>query len=403
MYKLPDTLKGEIDEYGTLIDKYLAGEIESVKFKSVRVPMGIYEQRKDGTYMVRVRCAGGYISPTQLKKVALIARKHNASPIHITTRQELQIQNVELNETLIILYELLDAGLASRGGGGNTVRNIMASVDAGVAQDEVFDVTPYAIALTNKLIAESDSWTLPRKFKISFSGSEKDNAYAVFNDLGFIARIKEGKKGFKVYMGGSLGAKAMVGHVLFDFAPADDIYNITDAVKQLFSRYGNRRNRHKARLRYIFYKLGKERVFELFNKIYAEIKNTESHRLEIEQLEFHHLVLNLTPETVSSQEYEIWKERYVIEQKQDNLLTIIMPFEHGNVDFDKLITIADFFKQFGDDVIRFSMRQNIHLRNIPSQYLGNIYNFLNRLEISIHEPFLLNSLVSCLVLPSGFA
>ena len=106
MYKLPDTLKSEIDEYGILIEKYLAGEIESVKFKSVRVPMGIYEQRKDGTYMVRIRCAGGYISPTQLKKVALIARKHNASPIHITTRQELQIQNVELNDTLIILYEL---------------------------------------------------------------------------------------------------------------------------------------------------------------------------------------------------------------------------------------------------------------------------------------------------------
>ncbi len=395
MYKLPETLKGEIDHYGTLIDEYRAGEIDPVKFKSVRVPMGIYEQRKDETYMVRIRCAAGYISPVQLKQVTLIARKYDASIVHITTRQELQIQNVELDKTLLILYDLYDAGLASRGGGGNTVRNIMASVDAGVVQDEVFDVTPYAVALTDKLMAEPDSWTLPRKFKISFSGSEEDNAYAAFNDLGFIARIKNGKRGFKVYIGGSLGAKAMVGHVLFDFAPADDLYYITDAVKKLFSRYGNRRNKHKARLRFIFYKSGKEKVFELFHKIFSEIRNTEDLPFEIEKHEFPPVVHKLKPELQSSQDFEMWKKRYVIEQKQDNLFSVIIPFEHGNVDCGKLFKIAEFIEQFGDDVIRFSMRQNIHLRNIPSQYQGNVYNFLSKLEIDIHKPFLLNSLVSC--------
>ncbi len=395
MYKLPETLNGEIDQYGILIDEYLTGEIDPVKFKSVRVPMGIYEQRQDETYMVRIRCAGGYISPWQLKQVALIARKYDASIVHITTRQELQIQKVELDKTLLILHDLFDAGLASRGGGGNTVRNIMASVDAGLARDEVFDVTPYAVALTNKLIAEQDSWTLPRKFKISFSGSEKDNAYAVFNDLGFIARIKNGRRGFKVYIGGSLGAKAMVGYVLFDFAPADDLYYITDAVKKLFSRYGNRRNRHKARLRFVFYKLGKEKVFELFHTIYNEIRNREDLPFEIEKHEFPPVVHKLKPELLSSQEFETWKKRYVIEQKQDDLLSIIIPFEHGNIDCGKLFKLAEFIEQFGDDVIRFSMRQNIHLRNIPSQYLGNVYNFLSKLDISIHEPFLLNSLVSC--------
>ncbi len=395
MYRLPETLNGEIDHYGTLIDEYLAGEIDPVKFKSVRVPMGIYEQRKDETYMVRVRCVGGYISPWQLKQVALIARKYEASVVHITTRQELQIQTVELDETLLIVQDLFDAGLASRGGGGNTVRNIMASVDSGIARDEVFDVTPYAVALTNKMIAEPDSWALPRKFKVSFSGSEKDNAYAAFNDLGFIARIKNGKRGFKVYIGGSLGAKAMVGYVLFDFAPADDLYYIADAVKKLFSRYGNRRNKHKARLRFVFYKLGKEKVFELFHQIYNEIRNTENLPFEIEKPDFPAIVPQLKPELLSSQEFKTWEKRYVIEQKQDDLLSIIIPIDHGNIESDKLIKIAEFIEQFGDDVLRFSMRQNIHLRNIPSQYLGNVYNFLSKLEISIHEPFLLNSLVSC--------
>jgi sulfite reductase (ferredoxin) len=120
-----------------------------------------------------------------------------------------------LENTLKVLTELSKIGLASRGGGGNTVRNIMASIDAGISEDEPFDVTPYSAALTNFLISQPDSWTLPRKFKISFSGSREDNGYAIFNDLGFIADIKNGQKGFKVYLGGSLGSNPMISHMRF--------------------------------------------------------------------------------------------------------------------------------------------------------------------------------------------
>ncbi|NOY36734.1 MAG: sulfite reductase subunit beta (hemoprotein) [Chlorobi bacterium] len=395
MYRIPVTLNKEIDQYGTLIEEYLAGKIEPVKFKAIRVPMGIYEQRKDNTYMVRIRCAAGYISPGQLKKVARIGMEHNASHVHITTRQELQIHNVSLDKTLLVLQDLYKAGLASRGGGGNTVRNVMASVDAGVSKDELFDVTPYAVALTNKLIAEPDSWTLPRKYKISFSGSDQDNAYAAFNDLGFIARIQKGMRGFKVFIGGSFGDKAMKGHVLFDFVPAEEIFIIADAVKKLFSRYGNRRNRHKARLRFIFYKLGKDKVFELFFKIYEEIKRAQNLLYEIENPEFISPIYKLKPEVIRSDDFNAWKKRYVEDQKQDNLKSIVIPFEHGDIDCERLFKIGDFFSQFGDDVIRFSMRQNIRARNIPEQYLGNVYNFLNEINVLIHDPFLLNSLVSC--------
>jgi len=191
MYTLPLILKQEIGRYNDLIKAYQSKKIDPKEFKAFRVPMGVYEQRKDGTYMVRVRCSAGYISPAQLKKVAEIAQKYGSQLIHITTRQELQIQNLALKDTYHILRDLYAIGLASRGGGGNTVRNIMASVDAGISKDEVFDVTPYNIALTNYLIAQPDSWTLPRKYKITFSGSGNDNAFAAFNDLGFIARIKE--------------------------------------------------------------------------------------------------------------------------------------------------------------------------------------------------------------------
>ena len=176
MYTIPDNLKQEITEYKELIDGYRSGKVEPVRFKSIRVPMGIYEQRINDTYMVRIRCAGGFMTPGKLRETARIARDHNAGYIHITTRQELQIQDVSLENTAGILEKLYETGLSSKGGGGNTVRNIMASADSGIASGEPFDVLPYAVALTNKLTAEPDSWLLPRKFKISFSSSDNDNA-----------------------------------------------------------------------------------------------------------------------------------------------------------------------------------------------------------------------------------
>ncbi len=395
MYTLPATLSDDIKYFGSLVDEFQDGKLEPVKFKAIRVPMGIYEQRKDGTYMVRIRCAAGFISPLQLKKVAEIAHRHNSDLLHITTRQEIQIQNVDLRETLLILQNLKEIGLSAKGGGGNTVRNIMVSVDSGITHNEVFDVTPYAFNLTSKLIAEPDSFTLPRKLKIAFSNSEEDTSYAAFNDIGFIARIKEGKRGFKVYLGGSLASKPMVGYELFGFAPEDDLFYIADAVKKLFSRYGNRKNKHKARLRHVFYKLGKDEVFRLFFEIYNEIKQSED--IPYKHLTFDYAVpsIKLVPELISTPEFEKWKVRYVTNQRQPDLTSVIVPFDNGNLNSDELGQLADFASNFGDDVIRFSMRQNLHLRNIPEQYLGNVYNFLDKIGVDLHLPLLLNTVVAC--------
>lgn len=395
MYSLPVNLKEEIENYEAQVLDFLDERTEPAKFKATRVPMGIYEQRKDGTFMVRVRCAGGYISPSQLEQVAAIAKKYGSELLHITTRQEIQIQNITIQSTVNILKDLYQTGLAARGGGGNTVRNIMASVDSGIDPNETFDVFPYVIALTNKLIAEADSWTLPRKFKIAFSNTEEDTAYATFNDLGFIAKEKDGVKGFKVFIGGSLGSKPMVSPVLFDFIPAGEIGIVADAAKKLFSRYGNRKNKHKARLRYVFFKLGKENVFHLYQQIYNELKTAGNNQIIIHNIKNKTNLPALKPKTVSGSDFDLWRNRYVKSQKQDGLCSIIVPFVHGNVPADIANSLGEYLRQFGDDVIRFSMRQNIHLRNIPEQYLGNIYNFLLKTGINIGEPLLLNTLVSC--------
>ncbi len=395
MYKIPDSLNTEISAFAKHVHDFRNGEIEVVKFKAIRVPMGIYEQRVNGTFMVRVRCAAGMITPRQLKEVALLAQKEGTEPIHITTRQELQLHNVKLEQAPEILEQLYRLGLSSRGGGGNTVRNIMASEDAGIAKDEIFDVTPYALALTNTLIAESNSWSLPRKYKIAFAGNDSDNANATFNDLGLIATTRSGEKGFKVYIGGGLGSKPTAGFKLSDFVPATDLLYVGEALKVLFSEHGNRRNRHKARIRYIFYKLGEERVFGLFYEIFNRLKAEDNYELvlpEVLESAREGLVIDFNPENGL---FGKWLKRYVKEQKQSGLYSVEVPFNQGMVKTETFIRLAEFLAPLGEDVIRFTMRQNILLRNIPGQLLESLYQELKDLGLEVDLPRILNSLVAC--------
>lgn len=395
MYILPKTLKSEIEAFSKQIADFQKGDIEAVKFKAVRVPMGIYEQRSNGTYMIRVRCAAGMISPKQLLRVARIAEKYGTEPIHLTTRQELQFHHVKLEQTPEILSELYELGLSSRGGGGNTVRNIMASEDAGIALDENFDVSPYALALTNTLIAEPDSWSLPRKYKIAFAGNESDNANAMFNDLGFLATRRNGEKGFKVFLGGGLGTKPSSGHLLFDFLPASDILYVAEAVKQLFSEHGNRKNRHKARIRYIFYKLGEEKVFELFHSYFDQLKKEGNYPLYLPEMPFstnngHKLELN-----AENSAFSLWVKRYVKEQKQQGLYKVEIPFEHGMAGAKTLERLSQILISFGPDCLRLTMRQNILLRNIPGNQLQNLFHLLNTIGLETGSPRILSTLVAC--------
>lgn len=395
MYIIPDSLKSEITVFAKHVLDFRNGEIEAVKFKAIRVPMGIYEQRINGTFMVRVRCAAGMITPSQLKEVALLAQKEGTEPIHITTRQELQLHNVQLEQAPGILEQLYQLGLSSRGGGGNTVRNIMASEDAGIAKDEIFNVTPYALALTNTLIAESDSWSLPRKYKIAFAGNDSDNANATFSDLGMIATIHSGEKGFKVYVGGGLGSKPTAGFKLSDFIPATDLLYVGEALKVLFSEHGNRRNRHKARIRYIFYKLGEERVFELFHEIFNRLKVEGNYEFVLPEVSQSIKEGQVTDFNSENELFGKWLNRYVKAQKQIGFYSVEVPFNQGMVQAETLIRLSEFLAPLGDDVIRFTMRQNILLRNVPGQLLESLYQELKDLGVEVDLPRILNSLVAC--------
>ena len=395
-YEIPEILDKELDGLESQIQKFRKGDITGMELKAHRVPFGIYEQRKNNNFMIRIRCAGGVVTPRQLKSVAECSGRFGADSIHVSTRQGLQIHDVAIEDIVSVSRQLKEVGLSARGGGGNTVRNIMASWDSGISKDELFDVTPYAISMTSRLIAESDSWVLPRKFKISFSNSERDNANATFNDLGFIALAKNGVKGFRVYVAGGMGTKAQVGHLLHDFIPADQIYHVAEALKQVFSKNGNRKNKHAARLRFLWNKLGRQRFVNLYHDELAELKKKDAKPFEISGIDNKpEANLKIKPLLETSSRFDHWKRRYVRAQKQPGLYSILIPLFLGNIKNEQAALLGDLLSHFGENVLRCTMNQNLSIRNIPADYLGNVYEAAGTISELAAGPQFMGNCIAC--------
>lgn len=373
MYQLPATLSQDIDKFHKLTDGYLDKSVGGVEFKAFRVPMGVYEQRKSEVYMARVRATGGFITPSQLLALIDTAQRNGSNLLHITTRAEIQIHNLELTKVEDVLRDLQAVGLATKGGGGNTVRNILVSEFSGIDKDETFDCTPYAMALTTSMIAEQDSYLMPRKMKIAFSSNEHRIDYAGINDIGLVAQIKDGKRGFKVYVGGGAGSKPSVGWLYKDFIPAEDLYALVKAMKNFFNANGNRKNKHQARIRYIFYRLGPEETFKLIDAEFEKQK-AEGKRLDVD------LSVHDHPDYAS----------------------VILPFRLGNIsleDKEKVERLKDIIKwaeKLGDYTLRFTTNQNIRFRNIPLDKADELKKLIADYEPDdAVQPAVLNNIVSC--------
>lgn len=179
-------------------------------------------------------------------------------------------------------------GISSAGGGGNTIRNMMVDDRSGLTAEEEFDVYPYVEELTSRLIAEKDSFTMPRKYKVAIDTSVATANYSYIADLGLQARIKDGQRGFKVLIAGSAASNAHTGWEVFDFLPEKDLYRAAKALKNWFHKYGNRRNRHKARMRYVFYKYGTEEAKRLYLEEFEELKKDGSIDFEAPALPLKH-------------------------------------------------------------------------------------------------------------------
>ena len=400
MYRIPSTLNGDLDYTQSLIDQFKAGEIQAGQLKSNRVPMGIYEQRKNQHYMLRLRCAGGLVTPEQLAKIAFVGHQLSTSHLHVTTRQEIQIHNVDIEDAIPALKKLEKVGISSAGGGGNTVRNMMVDDRSGLTADEEFDVYPYVEELTSRLIAEKDSFTMPRKYKVAIDTSVATANYSYIADLGLQARIKDGQRGFRVLIAGSAASNAHTGWEVFDFLPEKDLYRAAKALKNWFHKYGNRRNRHKARMRYVFYKYGTEEAKRLYLEEFEELKKDGSIDFEAPALPLEHHKPNFPPLKAPT-DFETWKRRYAHKQTnaeglKENLWYAYIPLRHGNNSTDFFAEVAEYLGNYGNDVIRFTKKEQIQVRNIPEEYLTNIYAFFKKLGIyQIDDPVVVTNLTCC--------
>ncbi len=385
-YTFPAKLAAEQAQFERDIQDFINGDLDETKFKALRVAQGVYEQRQSHTYMIRIRCASGAVLPRQLRRVAELAECYGNDEVHFTTRQELQIHDVLIQDVPTVLRELRLVGLSARGGGGNTIRNILTSEDAGINAKQPFDPDPYVMALTTRMVSEEDSWNLPRKFKLAFSTNEADTAFTQTTCLGFLATTNDGQNGFKVYCAGGMGAKPMVGHLLMDFIPVTQVYHVTRALKTMFDKYGNRRSKTTSRIKFLWKKLQREGFEKLFFEEYNKLKDDVSLTLELSPFIFANApreritLPQLELEEKDRAEFRQWETRYVTMQKQAGLFAIRVPLRLGDLKRSDAKQLCDFLEAIGDNTIRCGRNQNIYLRNIPEAYKVNAYYVIMGLQ-----------------------
>ncbi len=371
----------DIIELEKKINQYYSGELDESRFRSLRLARGVYGQRQFGVQMVRIKIPFGKVSSEQLLRIAKVSDDYSRGRLHITTRQDIQIHHVSLDRTPELWAELEKDDITLREACGNAVRNVTASETAGIDPAEPFDVSPYAQAVFKFFLRNPICQEMGRKFKISFSATDKDTALSFMHDLGFIAKIKKGKHGFKVLLGGGLGAQARLADTLFEFIETDKIIPLIEAVLRVFDRYGERTKRARARLKFLIKEIGLQDFVKLVN---AEQKALSHQRFKIDTSKFEAPITiqekNLPKVIIEDKaDYELWKKTNLIAQKQEGLFAIGIKVPLGDFYTDKARSLAHLIKNYAANELRFTLRQNILLRHIKEAYLPFFYVELKKL------------------------
>ena len=357
------------------------GKIDDERFRSLRLARGVYGQRQEGVQMIRIKLPFGKVSSEQLHRICIVSDEYSTGRLHITTRQDIQIHYVSLDRTPQLWAELEKDDVTLREACGNTVRNITASETAGIDVDELFDVSPYAHALFQFFLRNPVCQEMGRKFKISFSSSDKDTALSYLHDLGFIPRIVNGERGFKVMLGGGLGSQPHHAELLSEFIPVNQIIPTTEGVLRIFDRFGERNKRLKARMKFLIKDLGKDAFLKL---VEVEKKALAHQTVEIDTTAFDAPIaepLLVAPKVVLDDvaAFETWKKSNVIQQKQAGYVAIGIKVSLGDFYTDKARLLADLIKNYGANELRFSLRQDILIRNIKEDNLVFFYQELEKL------------------------
>ena len=373
----------EIIELEKKIHAFRGGTIDGERFRSLRLARGIYGQRQEGVQMIRIKLPYGKVTSEQLVRITKVSDEYSTGRLHITTRQDIQIHYVSLDRTPELWANLAKDDITLREACGNTVRNITASELAGVDVNEPFDVSPYAHGMFQYLLRNPICQEMGRKFKISFSSSDEDTALSYLHDLGFIPKIVNGERGFKVMLGGGLGSQPIHAELLSDFIPANQIVPTAEGIIRVFDRHGERNKRMKARMKFLIKDIGKEAFLELVEKEKKAIA-FETYEIDITGFEeaISEPLLEVPKVTITNPlAYETWKASNVIRQKQKGYVAIGIKVLLGDFYTDKARVLADLIKNYAANELRFSLRQNIVIRNVKEENLPFFYQELAKLDM----------------------
>lgn len=373
----------DIIELERKIRQFREGELQEERFRSLRLARGVYGQRQPGVQMIRIKLPYGKVTARQLIRIARVSDTYSNGQLHITTRQDIQIHYVELERTPELWAELERDEVTLREACGNTVRNVTASETAGIDPLEPFDVSPYAQAVFEYFLRNPIGQDLGRKFKVSFSGTWKDTGLSYIHDLGFIAQIRNGERGFKVMLAGGLGSQPRHADVLYEFLPENRIIPLMEGIIRVFDQYGERKNRNKARLKFLIRNLGLDSFKAL---IVAQTPALTQQEVPIaywdyprpnpsqnapKPFEIHH-----------NEAYGLWLKTNALPQKQKEYKAIGIRVPLGNFSTNQARQLADLVATYAAGEIRFTLRQNIIIPYVRESMLPYFFHELRKLNLA---------------------
>ncbi len=366
-------------------------QIDEEKFRSLRLARGVYGQRQPGVQMIRIKIPYGKMTFRQLRRIADLSDEYASSKLHATTRQDIQIHYVNLDRTPELWAKLEQDNITLREACGNTVRNITASDKAGIDPNEPFDVSPYAHAMFEYLLRNPVCQEMGRKFKIAFSSSEEDSAFIFIHDIGVIPKVKfeNGKeiRGFKVYIGGGLGAQPFLAQLAYEFLEENQLIPFTEGLLRVFDRYGERARRQKARLKYLLNDLGLEELLKLVDKEQKAL-NVKSFSVDYtspnEQPKFPDVADYSNVKIDDAEKFEKWRRTNVFEQKQLGFHGVYVKLLLGDMSSDLARTFADIAEKYAADDIRITVNQGYLLKYVTENALIPMFYELNK--VGLAEP-----------------
>jgi sulfite reductase beta subunit-like hemoprotein len=399
--------EADIDEFVRTLDLFERGEISAEQWRRFRLVRGTYGQRQDDVQMLRVKIPQGILSASQVESLADVAEQYARGFAHITTRQNVQFHFLKLADVETVMRRMADEGITTREACGNSVRNITACPFAGVAVDEVFDVTPYSEALTRYLLRHPLAAVLPRKFKIAFEGCPEDHAFASINDLGWTARLQavDGRpqRGFRLTVGGGTSILPVTGRVLFDFLPAGEMFNVAEAILRVYHRLGDHEHKHRNRMKFLIKTLGwdrwREEVLQTLEAVRAEggAELPFDSENPPEELAPSHVrpappTLDaigalaastrvsgpgITPAFVASAadaaSFAAWTKSNVRIQRQADYSVALVKLTLGDITAGQLRALASLARAFGDGSVRLTPDQNVFVRWIPNTKVEDFF------------------------------